>query len=141
PPSHAAPTRGKAAIGSAPVRRGKAIGWTLLLGLVAWALVGRGLVNYDTLYALVWGRDLTHGTLPDYDVSLAPTPHPLATLAGATSPSSGRRGRSTRRSSWPSSSSGRWAGSPTGSARRGSTGPRARSRRRSCSRAGPCSTS
>jgi hypothetical protein len=65
------------------VRRGKAIGWTLLLGLVAWALVGRGLVNYDTLYALVWGRDLTHGQLPDYDVSLAPTPHPLATLAGA----------------------------------------------------------
>jgi hypothetical protein len=46
------------------VRRGKAIGWTLLLGLVAWALAGRGLVNYDTLYALVWGRDLTHGTLP-----------------------------------------------------------------------------
>ena len=65
------------------MRRGKAIGWTLLLGLVAWALVGRGLVNYDTLYALVWGRDLTHGPLPDYDVSLAPTPHPLATLAGA----------------------------------------------------------
>ena len=65
------------------MRRGKAIGWTLVLGLVAWALVGRGLVNYDTLYALVWGRDLTHGTLPDYDVSLAPTPHPLATLAGA----------------------------------------------------------
>jgi len=44
------------------VRRGKSIGWTLLLGLVAWALAGRGLVNYDTLYALVWGRDLTHGT-------------------------------------------------------------------------------
>jgi hypothetical protein len=65
------------------VRRGKAIGWTLLLGLVAWALAGRGLVNYDTLYALVWGRDLTHGKLPDYDVSLAPTAHPLATLAGA----------------------------------------------------------
>ena len=65
------------------MRRGKAIGWTLLLGLVAWALAGRGLVNYDTLYALVWGRDLTHGTLPDYDVSLAPTAHPLATLAGA----------------------------------------------------------
>ena len=71
------------AVGSAPVPRGKAIGWTLVLGLVAWALAGRGLVNYDTLYALVWGRDLTHGTLPDYDVSLAPTPHPLATLVGA----------------------------------------------------------
>jgi hypothetical protein len=65
------------------VRRGKAIAWTLALGLVAWALVGRGLANYDTLYALVWGRDLTHGTLPDYDIALAPTPHPLATLAGA----------------------------------------------------------
>jgi hypothetical protein len=65
------------------VRRGKAIAWTLVLGLVAWALAGRGLANYDTLYALVWGRDLAHGTLPDYDVSLAPTPHPLATLAGA----------------------------------------------------------
>jgi hypothetical protein len=65
------------------VRRGKAIAWTLVLGMVAWALVGRGLANYDTLYALVWGRDLAHGTLPDYDVSLAPTPHPLATLAGA----------------------------------------------------------
>jgi hypothetical protein len=65
------------------VRRGKAIGWTLVLGLVAWALVGHGLVNYDTLYALVWGRDLAGGRLPDYDVSLAPTPHPLATLVGA----------------------------------------------------------
>jgi hypothetical protein len=65
------------------VRRGKAIAWTVVLGLLAWALVGRGLVNYDTLYALVWGRDLAHGTLPDYDVSLAPTPHPLATLVGA----------------------------------------------------------
>jgi hypothetical protein len=52
-----------------------------VLAVAAWALAGRGLVNYDTLYALVWGRDLGHGHLPDYDVSLAPTPHPLATLA------------------------------------------------------------
>jgi hypothetical protein len=72
-----------ARIGCAPVRRGKAIAWTLVLGLVAWALAGRGLANYDTLYALVWGRDLAHAHLPDYEVSLAPTPHPLATLAGA----------------------------------------------------------
>src|ERR671935_2897061 len=72
-----------ARIGCAPVRRGKAIAWTLVLGLIAWALAGRGLANYDTLYALVWGRDLPHGTLPDYDIALAPTPHPLATLAGA----------------------------------------------------------
>jgi hypothetical protein len=72
-----------ARIGSAPVRRGKAIAWTLALGLIAWALAGRGLVNYDTLYALVWGRDLAHGTLPDYDIALAPTPHPLATVVGS----------------------------------------------------------
>lgn len=65
------------------MRRALPIGWILLLGLVAWALVSRGLVNYDTLYSLVWGRDLAHGHLPDYDVSLAPTPHPLATLLGA----------------------------------------------------------
>jgi hypothetical protein len=47
-----------------------------------WALVGHGLVNYDTLYALDWGRDLGHGRLPDYGVPVAPTPHPLATLLG-----------------------------------------------------------
>ncbi|GAC1491053.1 MAG: hypothetical protein NVS1B9_12390 [Solirubrobacteraceae bacterium] len=44
-------------------------------------LLGPGLINYDTLYAMVWGRDLAHGTLPDYSVSIAPTPHPLATAA------------------------------------------------------------
>ncbi|MCW3049168.1 MAG: hypothetical protein JWO74_3452 [Solirubrobacterales bacterium] len=53
-----------------------------LTALAIWLVVGRGLVNYDTLYALVWGRDLAHGNMPDYDVVLAPTPHPLATLAG-----------------------------------------------------------
>ncbi len=42
-----------------------------------------GLVNYDTLYSLVWGRQLAHGALPDLEVAIAPTPHPLATL-GAT---------------------------------------------------------
>jgi hypothetical protein len=63
--------------------RARTIGVVALLGALAWALAGRGLVNYDTLYALVWGRDLAHGALPDYDVTLAPTPHPLATVAGA----------------------------------------------------------
>lgn len=50
------------------------------LGLLAWLLVGRGLPNYDTLHELVWGRQLAHGTLPDLDAPLAPTPHPLAIL-------------------------------------------------------------
>ncbi|MGH2898716.1 MAG: hypothetical protein ACRDMZ_08580, partial [Solirubrobacteraceae bacterium] len=46
-------------------------------------LAGPGLVNYDTLYTLVWGRQLAHGVRPDLDVAIAPTPHPLASL-GAT---------------------------------------------------------
>ena len=54
-----------------------------VLAVALRALVGHALVNYDTLYALVWGRDLGHGRLPDYAVSIAPTPHPLATAAGA----------------------------------------------------------
>jgi hypothetical protein len=46
-------------------------------------LAGPGLVNYDTLYTLVWGRQLAHGVQPDLEVAIAPTPHPLANL-GAT---------------------------------------------------------
>ncbi len=38
--------------------------------------------NYDTLYSLVWGRQIAQGQAPDIEVALAPTPHPLATLAG-----------------------------------------------------------
>ncbi|MEA2194073.1 MAG: hypothetical protein QOG42_507, partial [Solirubrobacteraceae bacterium] len=54
----------------------------VLVGAVALRLAaGPGLVNYDTLYTLVWGRQLAHGTLPDLEVAIAPTPHPLANLA------------------------------------------------------------
>ncbi len=53
----------------------------VLAGAVAIRLVaGPGLVNYDTLYTLVWGRQIAQGTVPDLDVAIAPTPHPLATL-------------------------------------------------------------
>jgi len=54
----------------------------VILAAALWALAGHGLVNYDTLYALDWGRDLGRGQLPDYSVPVAPTPHPLATLLG-----------------------------------------------------------
>ena len=43
-------------------------------------LAGPGLVNYDTLYTLVWGRQLAHGEIPDLEVAIAPTSHPLANL-------------------------------------------------------------
>ncbi|MGI8728947.1 MAG: hypothetical protein ACR2LK_02970 [Solirubrobacteraceae bacterium] len=56
----------------------------VLLGAVALRLLtAKGLINYDTLYTLVWGRQIAHGIGPDLEVAIAPTPHPLATL-GAT---------------------------------------------------------
>ncbi len=48
-----------------------------------WALAGHGLVNYDTLYTLVWGREIAAGRTPDLDVAVAPTPHPLADVGAA----------------------------------------------------------
>ncbi len=63
--------------------RARLIGGLCALAALLWLIVGHGLVNYDTLYALVWGRDLGHGALPDYDVLLAPTPHPLQTVVAA----------------------------------------------------------
>ncbi len=41
-----------------------------------------GFPNYDTIYALLWGRELAHGVSPDYGSALPPTPHPLADLLG-----------------------------------------------------------
>jgi hypothetical protein len=41
-----------------------------------------GFANYDTIYALVWGRELAHGASPDYGSALPPTPHPLTDLIG-----------------------------------------------------------
>lgn len=55
---------------------------TVVGALIARLLTGRGLVNYDTLYSMVWGRQIAHGQSPDISVGLAPTPHPLATLGG-----------------------------------------------------------
>jgi hypothetical protein len=53
------------------------------IGGVAWLIFSRAFLNYDTLYGLVWGRDLVSGRSPDYEVTLAPTPHPLVEAVGA----------------------------------------------------------
>lgn len=53
------------------------------IAAAGWAVFSDAFLNYDTLYTLIWGRDLVHGRAPDYDVTLAPTPHPLATAVGA----------------------------------------------------------
>jgi hypothetical protein len=46
------------------------------------AIAAVGFVNYDTLYGLVWGAQLTHGETPQYDLPIAPTPHPLVEVLG-----------------------------------------------------------
>jgi hypothetical protein len=38
--------------------------------------------TYDSYYALIWGRDLLHLHLPDFQVYRAPTEHPLAIAFG-----------------------------------------------------------
>lgn len=54
------------------------LGGAALLRVIA----GVGFVNYDTLYALVWGRELAGAHVPQYGVAIAPTPHPLLELLG-----------------------------------------------------------
>jgi hypothetical protein len=63
----------------------------------AWARIGFGLLclgalvgffafptypTYDSYYALIWGRDVLHLHLPDFQVYRAPTEHPLAIAFG-----------------------------------------------------------
>lgn len=43
----------------------------------------KGFPNYDTIYYLLWGREIAEGLSPDYSAPLAPTPHPLYDLLGA----------------------------------------------------------
>jgi hypothetical protein len=45
-------------------------------------LSGVGFANYDTLYALAWGGQLSRGAAPAYRVAIAPTPHPLVEVLG-----------------------------------------------------------
>ncbi len=59
----------------------------LLIGLVVVTIVATVLYptysNYDSLYSLLWGRELLDGHLPSFDAYRAPTQHPLAVLFGA----------------------------------------------------------
>jgi hypothetical protein len=54
---------------------------TLGLAFAARLLTGPLPLNYyDVGYALVWGREIIHGHLPNYQTPGASTPHPLGTL-------------------------------------------------------------
>jgi hypothetical protein len=56
---------------------------TIVLGAIALRVIaGVGFVNYDTLYALAWGGQLSRGSTPAYDIPIAPTPHPLVEIVG-----------------------------------------------------------
>jgi hypothetical protein len=56
--------------------------WVAAITALLLLLFPVGFPNYDTIYALVWGRELAHGVSPDYGAALPPTPHPLADLLG-----------------------------------------------------------
>jgi hypothetical protein len=58
------------------------LAWVAGVGAALLILFPTGFPNYDTIYALVWGRELAHGVSPDYGAALPPTPHPLADLLG-----------------------------------------------------------
>jgi hypothetical protein len=58
------------------------VAWAAAVSAVLLLVFPVGFPNYDTIYALVWGRELAHGMSPDYGAALPPTPHPLADLLG-----------------------------------------------------------
>jgi hypothetical protein len=54
----------------------------LVLGAIGGYLLFPTYPTYDSFYALLWGRDLLHGHLPDFAVYRHPTEHPLAIAFG-----------------------------------------------------------
>jgi hypothetical protein len=70
------------AIREYPARHGPATLAIVAGAALLWLLTGVGFVNYDTLYALVWGQQLTRGEAPEYGLPIAPTPHPLVEALG-----------------------------------------------------------
>ncbi len=75
------------------VKEGAAAGGAVALGAVLLrSIAGVGFANYDTLYALAWGGQLSRGSAPAYDVPIAPTPHPLFEALGLVLSPLGPRG-------------------------------------------------
>jgi hypothetical protein len=56
--------------------------WVAGVAVALLALFPVGFPNYDTIYALLWGREMAEGMSPDVGAALPPTPHPLAELFG-----------------------------------------------------------
>jgi hypothetical protein len=58
------------------------VAWVAAVSAVLLIVFPIAYPNYDTIYALVWGRELAHGVSPDYGAALPPTPHPLMDFVG-----------------------------------------------------------
>jgi hypothetical protein len=56
--------------------------WVAAVAAVLLLVFPLGFPNYDTIYSLLWGRELAEGLSPDRGAALPPTPHPLAELLG-----------------------------------------------------------
>ena len=67
---------------TAAIRRWVAVPVIVIGALLLRVIAGVGFANYDTLYALAWGGQLSRGSTPAYDVPIAPTPHPLVEALG-----------------------------------------------------------
>ncbi len=78
----------------APMRSGARsllvpLAWVAAVTAVLLLLFPLGFPNYDTIYSLLWGRELAEGLSPDRGATLPPTPHPLAELFGLATSSFG----------------------------------------------------
>ena len=61
--------------------------WVAAVAALLLLLFPLGFPNYDTVYSLLWGREMAEGLSPDRGAALPPTPHPLYELLGlVTSP-------------------------------------------------------
>jgi len=56
--------------------------WVAAVAALLLLLFPAGFPNYDTIYSLLWGRELGEGLSPDRGGALPPTPHPLAEAFG-----------------------------------------------------------
>jgi hypothetical protein len=64
------------------------VGVAVAIGLVG----GHSFPDYDATFALIWGREITHGVAPNYKLPFRPAGHPLTTLVGVVGSPLGRDG-------------------------------------------------
>jgi hypothetical protein len=65
-----------------------AVGTAVAIGVIG----GHSLPDYDATFALIWGRDIAHGHVPDYSLPYRPAGHPLTTLVAVIGTPLGRDG-------------------------------------------------